>query len=74
VLLGVDYDYGKNDMKFLIMSAHYEGNLQPKQLIEKGFISWQESSFFLRDAFYNFCFPKAKYLKSGIKSLKTANF
>ena len=74
VLLGVDFDYGKRDMKFLILSAHYEGGLGPKQLIEKHFLGWQESSFFLRDAFYNFCLPRAKYLKSVVKSLKTANF
>jgi hypothetical protein len=74
VLLGIDYDFSKNKMKFLILNPHCQKEISAKELVEQNYVGWQESGFFLRDAFYNFCLPRAKYLKGLNKGIKTAAF
>ncbi len=60
VLMGIDYNETKNEVQFLILNPSFRGKATIEELHDKEFVSWRESSFFLKDNFYNFCLPKAK--------------
>jgi hypothetical protein len=74
VLLGIDYNELKDEVRFLILNPHYQGNENQREIYDNDWISWKDSAFFLKDAFYNFCLPKAKAIYTGYGSAHSNNW
>jgi len=72
VMMGGDMDAGSKgiagvhlsasgELFLLVVDPHFVG--QPKdakQLVDRGFVSWQSESDFIQESFYNLCMPKIK--------------
>jgi len=72
VILGIDYNENTNEVRFLVLNPHFKGTETLEELQKDGWVSWKDSTFFLKDAFYNFCLPCAKLLQSPKKLKKRA--
>ena len=57
-LLGIDFNEGTGETKFLILDPHYTGAEDLKTIQKSGWCNWKEPSIFRSDAFYNLCLPQ----------------
>ncbi|CAD6195121.1 unnamed protein product [Caenorhabditis auriculariae] len=57
-ILGVDFNDGTGETKFLVLDPHYTGSEDLKTVISKGWCNWKPSSFWSTEHFYNIVLPQ----------------
>ena len=57
-LLGVDFNAGTGECRFLILDPHYTGADNLANILKGGWVGWKKEDLFLRDHFYNFAMPQ----------------
>jgi len=57
-ILGIAWDEGSGDCKWLILDPHYTGSEDLKTIQSKGWCGWKGPGFWNQTAFYNMCLPQ----------------
>lgn len=58
-ILGIDFNEQTGQVKFLILDPHYTGGEDIDVILNKGWCSWKEASFWNQNVTYNMCLPQA---------------
>ncbi|XP_044748570.1 ufm1-specific protease 2-like [Coccinella septempunctata] len=56
-ILGVDYNEGTGNIKFLILDPHYVGPEDLNVIQTKGWCGWKGLEFWSKTSYYNMCLP-----------------
>ena len=56
-ILGIDYDFVKDECMFLILDPHYSGDDNINDIINNGWCCWKGIELFKQNSFYNMCLP-----------------
>jgi hypothetical protein len=57
-ILGIDWNEGTGEVKFLILDPHYTGAEDLKFIQDKGWCGWKAVDFWDKNAYYNMCLPQ----------------
>ncbi|CAL1286922.1 unnamed protein product [Larinioides sclopetarius] len=57
-IIGVDFNEGTGELKFLILDPHYTGSEDLHTVLNKGWCGWKGIQFWDQTAFYNLCLPQ----------------
>ena len=56
-ILGIDYDFVKDECMFLILDPHYSGDDNINDIINNEWCCWKGIELFKQNSFYNMCLP-----------------
>ncbi|XP_063379661.1 probable Ufm1-specific protease 2 [Cydia fagiglandana] len=59
-ILGVEFDAGTNETRYLILDPHYTGADELATVLAKGWCGWKKADFWNKTAHYNLCLPQTR--------------
>ncbi|XP_063530482.1 probable Ufm1-specific protease 2 [Cydia strobilella] len=59
-ILGVEFDVGTNETRYLILDPHYTGPDELATVLAKGWCGWKKADFWNKTAHYNLCLPQTR--------------